>query len=98
METTTKNLAETLAVEMKQPVEIGSNTFAALRRIALPPGWRLDEHDEESKLAKPLRKRATVRVRDAESFIDYVKRHGSPCSPTKPRLATSKILLAHFSF
>jgi uncharacterized protein YfdQ (DUF2303 family) len=77
MELTTKNLAETLATEMKQPIEIASNTAAAVRRVALPPGWKMEEHDEESSLPAPLRKRATVRVRDSESFIDYVKRHGS---------------------
>lgn len=78
METiTTPNLAETLAKELKQPMEIASNTAAALRRVALPPGWKLEEHDDERSLAKPLRKTATVRVRDAESFIAYMKRHGS---------------------
>jgi uncharacterized protein YfdQ (DUF2303 family) len=74
---TTPNLAETLAKELKQPLEIASNTAAALRRVALPPGWKLEEHDDERSLAAPLRKTATVRVRDAESFIAYVKRHGS---------------------
>ncbi|KIP12914.1 hypothetical protein KY49_685 [Burkholderia sp. MSHR3999] len=71
------NLAETLAREMKQPIDIGSNTAAAVRRIALPPGWTLAEKDESNKLPAPLRKLATVRVRDADSFIEYVKRHGS---------------------
>lgn len=74
---TTKNLAETLALELKQPTEIASNVPAALRRVALPPGWKLEEHDDERSLPAPLRKTATVRVRDAESFIEYVKRHGS---------------------
>src|SRR5690349_17056203 len=73
----TKNLAETLATEMKAPIEIASDTAAAIRRVALPPGWKLDEHDDEKLLAAPLRKRALVRLRDSESFIDYVKRHGS---------------------
>lgn len=78
METiTTPNLAETLAKELKQPMEIASNTAAAVRRVALPPGWKLEEHNDERSLAKPLRKTATVRVRDAESFIAYMKRHGS---------------------
>ncbi|HEX7907305.1 MAG TPA: DUF2303 family protein [Paraburkholderia sp.] len=77
MEQTTKNLAETLATELKAPIEIASNTAAAIRRVALPPGWKLEEHDEERNLAAPLRKTATVRVRDSDSFIEYVKRHGS---------------------
>ncbi|TDY26265.1 uncharacterized protein YfdQ (DUF2303 family) [Paraburkholderia sp. BL6665CI2N2] len=71
------NFAETLAREIKQPIDIGSNTATAMKRIALPPGWTLAEKDESKTLAAPLRKRAVVRVRDAESFIDYVKRHGS---------------------
>jgi uncharacterized protein YfdQ (DUF2303 family) len=77
MENTAKNLAETLATELKQPIEIASNTATALRRVALPPGWRLDEHNDECSLPAPLRKTAVVRVRDSESFIEYVKRHGS---------------------
>lgn len=71
------NFAETLARELKKPHEIGSNADAHLKRIALPPGWKLEEHDDSATLAAPLRKRATVRVRDVESFIAYVKRHGS---------------------
>ncbi|BEU21605.1 DUF2303 family protein [Paraburkholderia sp. 22B1P] len=74
---TAKNLAETLATEMKAPIEIASDTARALRRVALPPNWRLEEHDDEKLLAAPLRKHARVRLRDSESFIDYVKRHGS---------------------
>ncbi|MGT2507887.1 DUF2303 family protein [Cupriavidus basilensis] len=35
------------------------------------------EKDDEKALAAPLRKRATVRLHDADSFIDYIKRHGS---------------------
>lgn len=71
------NLAETLARELKSPIEIASNTAAALRRVALPPGWTLEAQDDSKKLPAPLRKTATVRLRDADSFIDYVKRHGS---------------------
>lgn len=71
------NLAETLAREMKQPLEIASNTNADIRRVALPPGWNLEERDDSKKLPTPLRKLATVRLRDTDSFIDYVKRHGS---------------------
>jgi uncharacterized protein YfdQ (DUF2303 family) len=77
MEDTKNNLAETLAREMKQPLEIGSNTAAALRRIALPPGWMLKVEDDAQTLPAPLRKRAMVRLKDADSFIAYVKRHGS---------------------
>ncbi|KWO62593.1 DUF2303 family protein [Burkholderia territorii] len=71
------NLAETLAREMKQPMEIVSNANADIRRVALPPGWHLEERDDSKKLPAPLRKVATVRLRDTDSFIEYVKRHGS---------------------
>lgn len=76
------NIAETLAREMKAPVEIGSNTDAALRRIALPPDWKLQEFDDSKHLAAPRRKKATVRLRNPNDFIDYVKRHGSLADST----------------
>ncbi|SAK53211.1 hypothetical protein AWB78_01304 [Caballeronia calidae] len=71
------NFAETLAREIKQPIDIGSNKDAAKTRIALPPGWHLEEKDDSKLLPTPLRKYAKVRVRDTESFIEYMKRHGS---------------------
>ncbi|MBB5443256.1 MULTISPECIES: DUF2303 family protein [unclassified Paraburkholderia] len=71
------NIAETLAREMKAPVEIGSNTDAAVRRIALPPDWTLKEYDDSKYRVAPLRKSATVRLRAPEDFIEYTKRHGS---------------------
>jgi uncharacterized protein YfdQ (DUF2303 family) len=77
-----ENLAATLAREMKQPQEIASNDGAARRRVALPPGWALKEYDDSKLLAAPLRKTARVRLRDADSFIDYVKRHGSLTNAT----------------
>ena len=33
------NIAETLAREMKQPVEIISEQAGNMKRVALPPGW-----------------------------------------------------------
>lgn len=77
MEDLKTNIAETLAREMKAPIEIGSNTDAAVRRIALPPNWNLREYDDSKYLAAPQRKKASVRLRTADDFIDYVKRHGS---------------------
>lgn len=76
-ENETQNLAQTLALEMKEPVEIGSSTGLGVKRLALPPGWNLHEIDEEKRLSNPLRKRATVEINDAGSFVDYIKRHGS---------------------
>lgn len=71
------NLAETLAREMKAPVEIPSQIDQGFFRIALPPGWKLEERDEEKLFNTPRRKRAKVRLHDTESFVAYVTRHGS---------------------
>ncbi|BBB59909.1 hypothetical protein UNDKW_1636 [Undibacterium sp. KW1] len=76
------NIAETLAREMKTPIEIGSNPDSNVRRIATPPGWNLKEFDDEKLLATPRRKQARVILDDKESFIDYIKRHGSLADST----------------
>lgn len=77
------NIAETLAREMKTPVEIISTPEGNIKRVALPPDWRLEERDDDSKLLKaPRRKVAKVRLHDPESFIDYTKRHGSLADST----------------
>lgn len=75
--TETQNLAQTLALELKEPIEIGSEPLMHVKRIALPPGWKFQEFDEEKLLEAPRRKRATVELNDADSFVEYVKRHGS---------------------
>lgn len=72
------NIAETLAREMKTPIEIISEPNGNIKRVALPPGWTLQERDDDKKLlANPRRKLAHVRLHDADSFVDYTKRHGS---------------------
>lgn len=76
-EHTEQNLAQTLALEMKEPVQIGSSPQLAIKRIAIPPGWALKEIDEENLLPEPRRKRAMLDLHDAPSFVDYIKRHGS---------------------
>lgn len=79
----TQNLAETLAREMKQPLEIISEAAGNLKRVALPPGWKLEEKDDDHKLlVAPRRKIAKVRLHDADSFIEYIKRHGSMADST----------------
>ncbi|MFT3758467.1 DUF2303 family protein [Thauera sp.] len=70
------NIAETLAREMKQPIQIDS-PVADISRVALPPGWTLKETDDEKHAHTPRRKSAKVSLHDAPSFIDYVRRHGS---------------------
>jgi len=77
------NIAETLAREMKQPIEIISEPSGNLKRVALPPYWTLVEKDDDARLlAAPRRKIAKVRLLDAESFIEYVRRHGSMADST----------------
>ena len=72
------NIAATLAKEMKAPIEIISESGGNIKRVALPPGWTLVEKDDDAKLLNaPRRKIAKVKMHDAESFIDYMKRHGS---------------------
>lgn len=78
MEQELSNIAETLAKEMKAPVEIISEAGGNVKRVALPPGWTLVEKDDDPRLlVAPRRKIAKVKMHDAESFIDYMKRHGS---------------------
>ena len=73
-----ENIAATLAREMKAPIEIISEPRGNLKRVALPPGWNIAETDDDARLLeKPRRKLASVRLDDADSFIEYVKRHGS---------------------
>jgi uncharacterized protein YfdQ (DUF2303 family) len=70
------NIAETLAREIKQPVEIISNNSGNRKRVALPPGWTLVEKDDDDRLLlQPRRKVATVRLHEDDSFIEYVQRH-----------------------
>lgn len=81
--TTESNVVEALAREMKTPIEIISEQAGNLKRVALPPGWSLIEKDDDQRLlASPRRKIARVRLHDSESFIAYLKRHGSLCDST----------------
>ncbi|MFT4171783.1 MAG: DUF2303 family protein [Rhodocyclaceae bacterium] len=70
------NLAETLAREMKAPIELAGAPEGARKRIALPPGWKMEEKDDSKLAPAPFRKLAVVRLHDAESFTDYIQRHG----------------------
>lgn len=70
------NIAETLARELRKPLEICSEIPAYVRRIALPPKWTLREVDNEPLLPAPRRKQGRVSLIEPESFIAYVARHG----------------------
>lgn len=76
------NLAETLAKEMKQPMVIPDPIVDCISRVALPPGWNLQQFDDEKYRDAPIRKKATVILTDTPSFIDYIKRHGSLTTST----------------
>ncbi len=56
-----------------QPIEIISN--GNVKRVALPPGWKLQEEDDENLGPRPSRKTGIVWLDDQESFILYIKRH-----------------------
>jgi uncharacterized protein YfdQ (DUF2303 family) len=72
-----ENLAETLAREMKQPVVLFDHGNHNRWCVATPPGWTQALIDEEKLLDRPRRKTAQASLSDAESFVAYVKRHGS---------------------
>lgn len=77
----TENIAQTAAREARKPFtiskldELNNNAL-----VAVPEGWKLE--DMEKTMSTPRRKRGKVSVSDAESFIGYVKRHGSLSSAT----------------
>ncbi|MCL2829381.1 MAG: YfdQ family protein [Betaproteobacteria bacterium] len=74
----TANIAETLAREMKAPVEVmHCHEIPNIHRVALPPGWSIAERDDEKLDLLPRRKKAAVTLDDTDGFIDYIKRHGS---------------------
>lgn len=70
--------------EAPQPVEIisANEDGGLVRRVALPPEWSLEERNDESFLQRPLRKKARVSTGDADSFVSYMKRHGSLTTST----------------
>jgi uncharacterized protein YfdQ (DUF2303 family) len=69
-----QNIAETLAQEMREPVELAPPGLAA-HRIALPEGWNLAERDDEKMLPAPRRKTGLFTLLDADSFVTYTNRH-----------------------
>jgi len=72
------NIAETLAQELKTPVELFESTDPeGLNRVALPPGWKVETFDNLKHFPAPMRKTAKVTTNDMQSFIDYLRRHGS---------------------
>lgn len=81
MEDTKENIAQTLARELKEP-NIVTALGDAAAVIGLPPGWKAETIDLERYLPQPRRKIAKVTLTEAESFVDYLKRHGSLADAT----------------
>lgn len=71
----TGNIAETLAREIKKPE--GMFQIYDVHGFATPPGWQMQQIDMEKYLPVPRRKVAKVILTDADTYVDYIKRHGS---------------------
>jgi len=65
-----------LAKQSVQPLLNPEQAKAAAPIIVWPNGQRVDSLEKYQ--ATPVRKRADVKVKDHDSFIDYVKRHQEP--------------------
>lgn len=73
---TPENIAETLARELPKPIEIASRYYDHLRRVALPPEWKVQDFDDEKLLGQPRRKKASIETDTVESFVAYLTLHG----------------------
>lgn len=73
-----KSDAEQLLDALQRPVEIIS--YDEIRRVALPPGWTLQEKDDIKYKKQPLRKTCRITLTESDSFIDYILRHKIPGS------------------
>ena len=69
-----ENIAATIAREARKPFALSQDLNA------VPEGWKLE--DTEHLQPTPRRKKASVSLSDAESFISYLTRHGSLASAT----------------
>ena len=76
----TENIAETIAREIKTPIEICREEH--IKRIATPPGWNVIEYNDEKLLEYPTRIKGNVVTDDTDSFINYVMRHKDNKSST----------------
>ncbi|SFM55884.1 DUF2303 family protein [Nitrosomonas communis] len=69
-------VVNTIVAALQKPVEVISDMDDHdIKRVALPPGWILQERDDIKLKAIPQRKTGQVILNDAESFIDYINRH-----------------------
>lgn len=68
-------LVEVITREMRDPLILDVNDHH--KQFAIPPGWNLVTVDETHLRSAPARKKGTVSLSEADSFIDYCKRQGS---------------------
>ena len=73
-----ENIAATVAREARKPFAIKDDADALM--VAIPDGWKLES--TENQLPSPLRKKASVLLADSDSFVSYMRRHGSLASAT----------------
>lgn len=73
MEKENLSIADALLKAGNKPLEVMRHTD--LKRVALPPGWSMDERDDEKYLDHPRRTTGKINLTDTESFIDYIDRH-----------------------
>lgn len=71
-----KDLTTALSEAFQRPVEIAS--FEDLSRVALPPGWTLQERDNIKYQYQPRRTTGSIKLDEIDSFIDYINRHKIP--------------------
>ena len=81
--THTENIAQTLARELPQAKLLHTQQVATLQQsdallyLSIPAGQKLEKIDLEHLLPHPRRTVATATLSEAESFIEYVKRHST---------------------
>jgi len=75
-EATNNSVSEIVDLASKiQPVEFTGED--STRRIALPPGWELSDHDIEKTTDHPKRRTGLYSLTDIDSFIGFINRHKS---------------------
>ncbi|EEO27690.1 DUF2303 family protein [Oxalobacter paraformigenes] len=82
MDEENKNIAETIFENAPKPITLFEDKESQFRKVVVPNGWEVQDCNDEKLLAKPRRKKAAVELIDTDSFIGYVKRHGSSTSCT----------------
>lgn len=74
MENTNSNVHDIVDLASQiQPVEIVSHEH--MKRVALPPGWEMEQINNIELLPAPPRKKGGIILEDVNSFINYINRH-----------------------